>query len=266
MKAWFAGVLVGGVLGLSGCGAPPSQPQEQTLTVGASAVPHAEILEVVKPQLEREGIRLQVRIYSDYLQPDEQLAAHRIDANFFQTEPYLAAFNAAHRTDLVPVVGVHIEPFGAYSRRLRSLADIRDGAEVAIPDDPSNRARALILLDKAGLIALADPRDAMATLEDVKANPHHLQFREADPAQLPRLLDHADLVLVNTNYALDADLDPTRDALAIEDKESPYVNYLVARADNRDDPRIQKLAQALTSPAVRIYIEKKYHGAVLPAF
>ncbi|WP_066093460.1 MetQ/NlpA family ABC transporter substrate-binding protein [Xanthomonas massiliensis] len=256
--------LVAAVLG--GCGDAGQDTRGQTLTVAATAVPHAEILEVVKPALEREGIRLDIRIFNDYVQPNDQVAQKRIDANYFQTEPYLAAYNADHHTDLVPVVGVHIEPFGAYSRRYKSLADLPDGAEVAIPNDPSNNSRALILLDKAGLIALKDPKDAMATQQDIVANPRHLKFRELDSAMLPRVLGQVDLALINTNYALDADLDPTRDALAIESKDSPYVNYLVARPDNKDDPRIQKLAQALTSPAVRIYIEKKYHGAVLPAF
>ena len=161
---------------------------------------------------------------------------------------------------------MHIEPFGAYSRRVKTLAELPDGADVVIPNDPSNNSRALILLHQAGVIQLKDPGNALATQRDITANPKHLKFRELDSAMLPRVLDQVDLALINTNYALDAGLNPTEDALAIERKDSPYVNFLVARADNKDDARVQKLAAALHSPEVKKFIEDKYKGAVLPAF
>jgi len=164
------------------------------------------------------------------------------------------------------VAGVHIEPFGAYSRKVKSLDELREGADVVIPNDPSNNSRALILLHNAGVIQLQDPKNALATQRDIIANPKNLKFRELDSAMLPRVLDQVDLALINTNYALDAGLNPTQDALAIESKDSPYVNFLVARPDNKDDPRVQKLAQALTSPQVKEFIAQKYKGAVLPAF
>jgi len=238
----------------------------QKLVVAATAVPHAEILEVVAPLLKEQGVDLDVRVFNDYVQPNDQLVQKQVDVNYFQTEPYLDAYNRDRNTTLTTVVGVHIEPFGAYSRKVKSLQDLRDGADVVIPNDPSNNSRALILLHNAGVIQLKDPTNALSTQRDIVANPKNLKFRELDSAMLPRVLDQVDLALINTNYALDAGLNPTTDALAIESKESPYVNFLVSRADNKDDARVQKLAAALTSPQVKQFIETKYRGAVLPAF
>lgn len=255
----FAAALV-----LSACGKPAAD--DSKLVVAATAVPHAEILDVVKPLLEKEGIKLDVRVFNDYVQPNDQLVQKQVDANYFQTEPYLDAYNRDRKTTLVTVTGVHIEPFGAYSRRIKSLADLPNGADVVIPNDPSNNSRALILLDAAGVIKLKDPSNALSTQRDIVENPKQLKFRELDSAMLPRVLDQVDLALINTNYALDAGLNPTKDALAIESSDSPYVNFLVARTDNKDDPRVQKLAKALTSPEVKAFIEQKYKGAVLPAF
>lgn len=252
------------LIALAGCSG--SQAPADTLTVAATAVPHAEILEVVKPILAKQGVKLEVRVFNDYVQPNDQVAQKLLDVNYFQTEPYLDAYNRNRGTQLTTVVGVHIEPFGAYSRRYKSLDALPAGADVAIPNDPSNNSRALILLHKAGVIKLRDPKDPLATLRDVIENPKKLAFRELDSAMLPRVLDQVDLAMINTNYALDAGLDPTRDALTIEDRNSPYVNFLVARPDNIDDPRVKKLAAALTSPVVKVFIQTKYRGAVLPAF
>lgn len=266
MRKFSLPLLLSLGLALAGCGGGGPAAPEAPLSVAATAVPHAEILEVVKPILEKQGVTLQVRVFNDYVQPNDQVAQKQIDVNYFQTEPYLQAYNRGRGTDLVTVAGVHIEPFGAYSRRWKSLQELPQGSEVVIPNDPSNNSRALILLHNAGVITLADPANALATQRDITANPKGLTFRELDSAMLPRVLDQVDLALINTNYALDAGLDPTRDALAIEDKASPYVNFLVARPDNRDDPRVQKLAQALTGPEVKAFIEEKYRGAVFPAF
>lgn len=259
-------LLGAAALALAACGKSTSGTDTTRLSVAATAVPHAEILEVVKPLLEKQGVTLDVRVFNDYVQPNDQVVQKQIDVNYFQTEPYLDAYNRDRKSDLVTVIGVHIEPFGAYSRRFKSLAELPQGADVVIPNDPSNNSRALILLDKAGVIKLKDPGNALSTQRDIVANPKQLKFRELDSAMLPRVLDQVDLALINTNYALDAGLNPTRDALAIESKDSPYVNFLVARADNKDDPRVQKLAKALTSPEVKAFIERKYQGAVLPAF
>ena len=161
---------------------------------------------------------------------------------------------------------MHVEPFGGYSKKVKSLSELKEGATVAIPNEGSNSGRALLLLQKAGLITLKDPKNALATPKDIATNPKKLKFRELESAMLPRVLDQVDLDMINTNYALEAGLNPAKDALVIEGADSPYVNFLVARPDNKDSEAIQKLAKALTSPEVKEFIAKKYSGAVLPAF
>ncbi|OHC44549.1 MAG: methionine ABC transporter substrate-binding protein [Rhodanobacter sp. RIFOXYA1_FULL_67_6] len=250
---------------LAGCSSSGKQ-DGNILTVAATAVPHAEILKQAKPLLAKEGVDLQVKVFADYVQPNTQVAEKNIDLNYFQTKPYLDAFNRERGTRLTIVTGVHIEPFGAYSRKYKSIDQLPDGASVTLPNDPSNNSRALLLLAKHGLITLKDPTDERATLKDVTVNPKHLKFRELEAAMLPRTLGEVDLALINTNYALAAGLNPTKDALLIEGNDSPYVNYLVGRPDNQNDPRVQKLARVLNSPQIKAFIEQKYHGAVLPAF
>ncbi|KAA0945219.1 MULTISPECIES: MetQ/NlpA family ABC transporter substrate-binding protein [unclassified Pseudomonas] len=238
----------------------------EKLVVAATPVPHAEILELIKPALAKEGVDLEIKVFTDYVQPNVQVAEKRLDANYFQTLPYLQNFNKGKGTNLVTVIGVHVEPFGGYSKKIKSLAELKDGATVAIPNEGSNSGRALLLLQKAGLITLKDPTNALSTPKDIASNPKNLKFKELESALLPRVLDQVDLDMINTNYALEAGLNPAKDALVIEDAKSPYVNFLVARPDNKDSAAIQKLAKALTSPEVKAFIEKKYNGAVVPAF
>lgn len=238
----------------------------EKLVIAATPIPHAEILELVKPTLAKEGVDLDIKVFTDYVQPNVQVAEKRLDANYFQTLPYLENFNKGKGTNLVTVVGVHVEPFGGYSKKIKKIEDLKDGATVAIPNEGSNSGRALLLLQKAGVITLKDPNNALATPKDIASNPKHLKFKELESALLPRVLDQVDLDLINTNYALEAGLNPAKDALIIEDAKSPYVNFLVARPDNKDSDAIQKLAKALTSPEVKAFIEKKYNGAVVPAF
>ncbi|MFC6339653.1 MetQ/NlpA family lipoprotein [Pseudomonas sp. CCM 7891] len=238
----------------------------EKLIVAATPVPHAEILELIKPALAKEGVDLEIKVFTDYVQPNVQVAEKRLDANYFQTLPYLENFNKGKGTNLVTVIGVHVEPFGGYSKKVTKLEDLKDGATVAIPNEGSNSGRALLLLQKAGLITLKDPNNALATPKDIVSNPKNLKFKELESALLPRVLDQVDLDMINTNYALEAGLNPAKDALIIEDAKSPYVNFLVARPDNKDSDAIQKLAKALTSPEVKAFIEKKYNGAVVPAF
>lgn len=254
-----------GALALAGCGGKPATSDSGTLTVAATAVPHAEILDFVKPALAKQGVNLDVKVFNDYVQPNTQVAEGRITVNYFETEPYLQEYNAAHNTHLVTIAGIHVEPFGAYSRKWKSIAAIPAGGTVALPNDPSNTGRALKLVARTGLITL--PADkAIPTTRDIIANPRNLKFRELEAPTLPRVLGEVDLALINTNYALDAGLNPTRDALAIEDKDSPYVNFVVGLESARNDPRVQKLVAALRSPDVKAFIERKYGGAVLPAF
>ncbi|UZJ60674.1 MetQ/NlpA family ABC transporter substrate-binding protein [Pseudomonas sp. KU26590] len=238
----------------------------EKLVVGATAVPHAEILELIKPELAKEGVDLQIKVFTDYVQPNVQLNEKRLDANYFQTKPYLDGFNKGKGATLVTGVGVHVEPFGGYSKKWKSLAELPDGATVAIPNEGSNAGRALLLLQKNGLITLKDPTDALATPKDIATNPKHLKFRELESALLPRALDQVDLDLINTNYALEAKLSPKKDALILEGADSPYVNYLVTRTDNAHTDAIEKLSKALTSQQVKDFINKKYDGAVIPAF
>ena len=238
----------------------------EKLVVAATPVPHAEILELIKPTLAKEGVDLQIKVFTDYVQPNVQVDQKRLDANYFQTLPYLESFNKGKGTHLETVIGVHVEPFGGYSKKVKSLAELKDGATIAIPNEGSNSGRALILLQKAGLIELKDPTNAVSTPKDIAKNPHNFKFKELESALLPRVLDQVDLDMINTNYALEAGLNPATDALIIEGADSPYVNFLVARPDNKDSAAIQKLAKALTSPEVKAFIAEKYKGAVLPAF
>ena len=238
----------------------------ETLSVAATAVPHAEILEFVKPQLAEQGVDLNVKIFTDYIQPNAQVAQKAMDANFFQHQPYLDEFNKGRGTDLVAVTGVHLEPLGAYSSKIKSLNELGNGANVVVPNDATNGGRALLLLQKYGLIRLKDQSNILATTKDIVENPKGLKIRELEAATIPRVLTQVDLALINTNYALEAKLDPSKDALFIEGNDSPYVNILVARPDNKDSPAMQKLAAALHSPELKQFITEKYKGAVLPAF
>ena len=238
----------------------------ETLSVAATAVPHAEILEFVKPTLAKEGVDLKIKVFTDYIQPNVQVAEGRLDANFFQHQPYLDEFNKGKGTNLVSVAGVHIEPLGAYSTKFKKLDELPSGANVVIPNDATNGGRALLLLQKAGLIKLKDAANILSTPKDIAENPKNLKIRELEAATLPRVLTQVDLALINTNYALEAKLNPEKDALVIEGADSPYVNILVARPNNKDSDAMQKLAAALHSEEVRQFIEEKYKGAVVPAF
>lgn len=240
--------------------------QAESLSVAATAVPHAEILEFVKPVLAKEGVELNIKVFTDYVQPNVQVAEKRLDANFFQHQPYLDEFNKSRGTELVSVAGVHVEPFGAYSSKHKSLNELPQGANVVIPNDATNGGRALLLLQKAGVITLKPEAGILATPKDIVENPKAIKVRELEAATLPRVLTQVDLALINTNYALEAKLNPTKDALAIEGSDSPYVNILVARADNKDNAALQKLAKALNSAEVKAFIAEKYQGAVVPAF
>ncbi|WP_273824916.1 MetQ/NlpA family ABC transporter substrate-binding protein [Pseudomonas asplenii] len=238
----------------------------QTLSVAASPVPHAEILEFVKPVLAKEGVDLKVKVFTDYVQPNVQVAEKRLDANFFQHQPYLDEFNKSKGTHLVSIAGVHVEPLGAYSSKYKKLEDLPGGATVVIPNDATNGGRALLVLEKAGLIKLKDSHNILSTPKDIAENPKDLKFRELEAATIPRVLTQVDLALINTNYALEAKLDPSKDALFIEGKDSPYVNILVARPDDKDSDALKKLIAALHSPEVKAFILEKYKGSIVPAF
>ncbi|QEY64223.1 ABC transporter substrate-binding protein [Metapseudomonas lalkuanensis] len=237
----------------------------EKLVVGATPVPHAEILEFVKPTLAKEGVDLDIKVFTDFIQPNVQLAEKNLDANYYQYRPFLDEFNKSRHTDLVPVVGIHIEPFGAYSSKIKKLDELKDGASVAIPNDPVNTGRALVLLHEAGLIKLKDPSNTLATQRDIAENPKKLKIRELEGALLARSVSQVDLAFVFANYALEAGID-TNSALIVEKGKDLYAEFLVARPDNLQDPRLQKLAKALNSPEVRQFIVTRYKGQIAPAF
>ena len=266
----LAGLLALGAL-VAGCSgekkeAAQSSDKKVVLKVGATPVPHAEILNEIKPLLAKDGIDLQIIEFTDYVKPNLSLNDKEIDANFFQHEPYLKKFAADRKLDLVNLVAVHIEPMGVYSKKLKDIKSVPDGAKVAIPNDPTNGGRALNILAKAGLIKLTDGVGISATVGDIVENPKNLKITEAEAAMLPRTLDDVDLAVINSNFAMEAKLNPTKDALFIEPKDSPYANIVAVRKGDENRKEIQALKKALTSPEVKKFIEEKYKGAVIPAF
>ncbi|WP_404869953.1 MetQ/NlpA family ABC transporter substrate-binding protein [Kitasatospora griseola] len=248
----------------SGAGADPNKP----LVVAASATPHAQILKFVQDNLASQaGLKLDVKEVSDYVTPNTSVQDGSADANFFQHQPYLDDFNKKNGTDLVSVETVHLEPLGVYSKKVKNLADLKDGAQVSVPSDATNEARALKLLADNNLITLKDGAGTAATADDIASNPKHLKIKELEAAQLPRSLDDVDASVINGNYALGAGLKPASDALAIEKAQgNPYANILAVKKGHESDPRVKKLAELLHSDAVKKYIDDNFQGAVIPAF
>lgn len=266
-----AAALVTAAAFVSGCGSnAPAGGTEITkntvVTVAATPVPHSEILNEIKPLLAKEGIDLKIIEFTDYVKPNLALADKEVDATFHQHLPFLEKFNAEHNTNLVSAGNVHIEPMGVYSHKTKALSDLPLKAKVAIPNDPSNGGRALLILQAAGLIKLKDGGTVSSTVQDITDNPKQLQFSELDAAQVPRAIDDVDIAVINTNFALEAGLNPLKDSLFLEAKDSPYANILAIRAGDESRPEIQKLLKALQSPEVKKFIEDKYKGAILPSF
>ena len=237
-----------------------------TLTVAASPTPHAEILEQCVPILAEQGIELVINQYDDYVIPNTAVEDGDEDANYFQHIPYLQEFNETRGTHLVDVAGVHIEPMGIYAGKTESLDALADGAVIGIPNDPTNEGRALLLLEAQGLIKLDDSTNLSATPNNIVENPKNLEFQEIEAQTLPSSRPDLDLAVINSNYALGAGLNPTTDALAIESSDSPYVNVLVVKEGNEENPAVQALVEALHSDAIRSYITEQFAGAVVPAF
>lgn len=260
---------------LSSCGKAPanntaSNNEEGTtanvLNVGATPEPHAEILKIVQPILEKDGVELKIVEFTDYVLPNLALNDKEIDANFFQHAPYMDSFVNSHNIKLEAATKVHIEPLGLYSKKLDKIEDLKDGAKIAIPNDPTNGGRALLLLEKYGIIKLDENAGLEATENDIVDNPKNLSFIALDAPQLPVSLGDTDAAIINTNYALEANLNPLNDALILEDEDSPYANILAIRPERANDESIQKLVKALNSPEVKNFINEKYKGAIIPAF
>lgn len=240
------------------------------ISVGATPAPHAEILEVVKPLLLEMGYDLKIVDFVDYVQPNLAVESGDIDANYFQHQPYLDDFNTEKGTDLVPIASVHYEPFGIYPGKVESLDALPDGAKIAVPNDTTNEARALLLLEAEGLIRLKENSGLTATKNDIVDNPRNFEIIELEAAQIPRSLPDVDVAVINGNYALEAGLNVGSDALATEDASSiaakTYANVLVVKAGNEDREDLKALADALLSPEVKAFIESTYEGAVVPMF
>ncbi|AOB32437.1 dioxygenase [Bordetella sp. H567] len=240
--------------------------QGKPLKVGVTGGPHAEIMEVVKAEAVKQGLAIQIVEFADYVQPNVALAAGDLDANSYQHQPYLDNANADRGYKLVSIAKTVIFPIGIYSKKVKSLDALKEGARIGIPNDPTNGGRALLLLQSQGLIKLKAGVGLKATPLDIAENPRKLRFIELDAAQLPRSLDDTDASAINTNFAMQAGLDPKRDAIAQEAPDSPYANVLAVREKDKDRPEFAKLVAAYHSPAVKEFILTKYHGAVIAAW
>ncbi|MCX2683002.1 MetQ/NlpA family ABC transporter substrate-binding protein [Campylobacter sp. MIT 21-1685] len=236
----------------------------ETITIGATPIPHAEILEFIKPDLEKQGYILQIKEFTDYVLPNLAVDSGELDANFFQHIPYLEEFNKTKGTKLVKVANVHIEPMAVYSRKHKNFNELKEGLLIAIPNDPTNESRALDIIAKTGLVSFKDK--SLKTPIDITNNPKKFRFTELKAAQLPRALNDVDFAIINSNYALEANLNPVKDSLLIEDNDSPYVNIVVVKQGHENDSKIQALSKALHNDKVKEFILKKYNGSIIPAF
>ena len=252
---------------LAGCG---NNADENTIVIAASPTPHAEILEIAKAELEKEGYTLVIKTFNDYVVPNTATEDGEVDANYFQHQPYLTTFNAEQGTHLVSVAAIHYEPFGIYPGSKNAIADLANGDKIAIPNDGSNRARALLLLEAQGIIKLKDGVGVEATVLDIVENNLNLEIVEMEAAQIANVRDSVALAVINGNYALSAGLNAGKDAIATEDAASvaaqTYANILVVKEGNEQNEKIQALVKALTSQAVKDYINSTYEGAVVPIF
>ncbi len=239
------------------------------IVVGASPAPHAEILRAAKDVLAKKGYELEIMEYVDYIQPNLALESGDLDANYFQHFPYLESFNAENNTKLVSAAAIHYEPFGIYAGKAASLEELPDGATVAVPNDTSNEARALLLLEAQGLIKLKEGADLTVTKNDIVENPKNLNLYEVEAAQIPRVVEDVDIAVINGNYAIEAGF-KVSEALAVEDSESiaatTYGNVVAVREGHEKDENIVALVEALTSDEVKAFIESTYEGAVVPLF
>ncbi|MET9400981.1 MetQ/NlpA family ABC transporter substrate-binding protein [Kitasatospora sp. NPDC002965] len=269
----FTSVLAtaGIALSLAACGSngdSASSDPNAALTVVASPTPHGQILKYVKDNLaEKAGLKLTIKEVTDYVTPNTAVQDGSADANYFQHVPYLEDFNKKHNTQIVSVETVHLEPLGVYSKKVKAIGDLKDGATVGLPNDATNEGRALKLLADNNLITLKAGVGTAATPADVTANPKNLKWKELEAAQLPRSIDDLDAAVINGNYALDAGLKPATDSLLLEKAEgNPYANILAVKQGKESDPRVKKLAELLHSAEVKKYIDDTFKGSVIPAF
>lgn len=273
-KSILSVVLAGVVtLGLVGCGGTATSgskdsKNDKVIKIGVTPKPHEEIVNIAKPLLEKQGYTVEITEFNDYNQPNTAVEEGSLDANFFQHTPYLNEQNSSKGYHLVSVGAIHLEPMGLYSKKVKSLDELKDGATIAVPNDPSNEARALKLLAGKGLIKIKDGE--LVTSKDITENPKNLKFNELEAAAVPRAIDDVDAAVINGNYAIEAKFNPAKDAIIIEDKASeaakPYANIVVVKQGNENQEKIKALVKAMTSPEVKEFIEKEYNGSVIPVF
>lgn len=266
------------VSAITGCGAKSADSEgestkddgDKTIIVGASPSPHAEILAEAGKVLEADGYKLSVKEYSDYVQPNLALDGGDLDANYFQHLPYLDQFNEENKTDIVSAAAIHYEPFGIYPGQTASLDALKEGAKIGVPNDATNEARALLLLEAQGLIKLKDGADLKATKNDIVQNDKKFEIVEVEAAQLPRSIQDLDIAVINGNYAIEAGLSVAKDALVTEDAKSvaatTYANIIAVKKGSEESDKIKALVKALQSDEVKKFIEDKYDGAVVPVF
>ena len=264
LKKLLGLTLVGviGLVSLVGCSSEVKE--DKTIKIGASVTPHAEILEAVKPLLEDKGYTLEIVEFDDYILPNTSLAEGELDANFFQHVPYLEQMNKEKNLNLTYTVKVFISPIAMYSEKNDSLDDLKEGAKISVPNDATNETRALQLLASNGIIELADKE--IVTAKDITKNPKNIEIVEVVAAQVPSTLKDVDFAVINTNVALNANLNPAKDAIVIESSNSPYANVLACRQEDKESDKIKALNEALTSDEVRIFIEENYKDSIIPAF
>ena len=264
VAAVLTGVLVAGTLSTG----VYAKDDDKTITVAASATPHAEILEEAKPLLEKEGYELEVTVFDDYVRPNEVVESGEFDANYFQHIPYLDQFNEEKGTHLVNAGGIHYEPFGIYPGTKDSLDDLEDGDSIAVPNDTTNEARALLLLQDNGIITLKDGAGLEATVNDIAENPYNVEIQELAAESVARVADEVAYVVLNGNYALQAGFSVAKDALAYEKSDSEaaktYVNVIAVKEGNENSDKIKALVDVLKSDEIKDFINEKYDGAVIP--
>ena len=265
LAAGAAAVLA---VGLTACGGKENKADDKTITVAASPTPHAEILEAAKDLLKEKGYTLEIKEFDDYPQQNVVVDEGEFDANYFQHQPYLDNFNEEKGSDLVSAAKIHYEPLGIYPGASEDLENIKDGAKIAVPNDATNEARALLLLEENGIITLKEDAGLNATKKDVEENPHNMEIVELDAAQIARVVEELDFVVLNGNYALDAGFNVQTDAIAKEEADSEaaqtYANIIAVKKENKDSEKIKALVEVLQSEEIGKFITDTYEGAVVP--
>lgn len=266
-KAVFCFISIICIFGLIGCSSKVSgekQEDKKVIKIGITPNPFKEIVEEIKPLVKEKGYELEVKEFTDYMTPNTALVDKELDVNFYQHIPFLNKFNNDKHADLTYASKVFIAPIGIYSKKIKDIKELKENSEIGIPNDPTNEARALKLLASAGLIKVKD--GDFITIVDITENPKKLNIKELDAAQIPRTLDQLDIGVINTNFALAAKLNPAKDSIYKEAKDSPYSNILAVRKEDKDKPYVKALSEVLTSKEFKKFIEDKYKGVLIPSF